>query len=71
MIVTYNKMKILHALTPHQQKRHFCGDWFDNRHHANRNNNNEKIYLIIFEKSVDLLFLTANQFTYSVKWPNI
>ena len=20
----------------------FCGDWFDNRHNANRNNNNEK-----------------------------
>ena len=38
-----------------------CGDWFDNRHNANRNNNNEENYIVSFEKPVDFLFLTANR----------
>ena len=42
----------------------FCGDWFDNRHNANRNNNNEQINIVSFEQPVDFLFLTANQITY-------
>ena len=42
---------------------YFCGDWFDTRHNANRNNNNENIYIDSFAQPVDFLFFTANQLT--------